>query len=152
MKHPGVVFAMIASFYMGGLAFGAGPKGEGAVPEGERFPYYLNEPVSYQAVTLRDGFWAPRQERIGEATHPWATARFDESGGLAAYREDPASYEARIRPGDLEVIKYVEALGASLGVEGDPAVEGLAEHGDVARVLCTRPFPGVGAGHAGIHG
>lgn len=91
----------------------------------DRFPHFLVSPVSYLQVRMQDQFWAPRQKVIRDTTVAWASAHWDEAGGLRNYRADPAGYETRIRKGDLEAIKFIEAMASVVGIERDESIEGL---------------------------
>ncbi len=92
-----------------------------------RFPHFQSTPVSYMNVTMQDAFWAPRQRTIRDVTLPWATRHFDDAGGLDVLKQSPASYVARTRAGDLESIKFIEALASAAGVQRDAAVEKLID-------------------------
>jgi DUF1680 family protein len=97
------------------------------VAEGARFPHYKSNPISYLRVKLQDNFWAPRQKVIRDVTLPWATRHLDEAGGLQAYKAHPDLYKAKVREGDWEAIKFIEALVTADGLERDPAIEGLID-------------------------
>src|SRR5262249_12943449 len=88
----------------------------------KRFPYFQASPVAYLNVKMQDTFWAPRQKKLHEVTVPWATAHFDAAGGLEAYKLQPATYRAQTHPGDMEAIKFIEAMAAVVGVKRDPAI------------------------------
>lgn len=92
---------------------------------GERFPFFKSTPVSYINVKMKDTFWAPRQKAIRDVSIPWATRHFDKAGGLDAFNACPHEYDAQIRPGDFEVIKFVEAMAAAIGLQRDASIEGL---------------------------
>ena len=109
-----------------GELFAAG-KGDEAIATADRFPHFRSEPVSYFHVRMKDRFWAPRQETVRDVTLPWATSHWDAAGGLDAYRADPSVYRARLKPGDMEAIKFIEAMAAVVGLQRDAAVEGLIE-------------------------
>jgi uncharacterized protein len=89
------------------------------------FPHFESEPVPYFHVRLQDAFWAPRQRLLATVSVPWATRHLDPAGGLDAFRADPEGYETKLRRGDFEAIKFVEALAAVVGLERDEAIEGL---------------------------
>jgi uncharacterized protein len=93
----------------------------------QRFPHFPSKPVPYFNVRMQDTLWAPRQKIVREVTIPWATRHWDESGGLNAYKAQPATYKARTQPGDMEAIKFIEAMAAVVGLERDPAIEGLVD-------------------------
>ena len=97
---------------------------EPVVPEGKRFPFYQNKPLSYLSVTMEDDFWAPRQESVKNVTLDWATEHYDKAGGLKKFRNDPNSYKAAGIMNTLSIM-FLEALGFAAGLERDPAVEGL---------------------------
>jgi uncharacterized protein len=93
----------------------------------KRFPYFTSTPVPYFNITMRDTFWAPRQRALSRASVPWATRHFDESGGLDAFRSHPNDYTAKVRVGDIEAVKFVEAMAAVIGLQRDPSIEGLID-------------------------
>jgi hypothetical protein len=96
------------------------------VSAGHRFPYFQSTPVSCRNVELRDSFWAPRQKTLYTVSVPWATRHYDEAGGVDAYRARPEEYRAKVPRGDLEAIKFVEAMAAVVGLERDPSIEAVA--------------------------
>lgn len=91
----------------------------------KRFPYFKSVPVSYLQVTLQDSFWAPRQQILRHVTVAWATRHYDDAGGLDAYKSHPNTYIPKIEEGDLEAIKFVEAMSAVLGLRRDSAIEAV---------------------------
>jgi DUF1680 family protein len=99
----------------------------GSMEGANRFPYFTSVPVPYVNVRMQDEFWAPRQRVVREVTVPWATRHFDTSGGLDAFRAHPQDYRPSLTSGDLEAIKFIEAMAAVIGQGRDPAMEGLAE-------------------------
>ena len=105
----------------------------------KRFPYFQSTPVPYFNVKMQDAFWAPRQKTVRDITVPWATRHWDEAGGLEAYKAQPATYKARTQPGDMEAVKFIEAMAAVVGLERDPAIEGLVDAW--ARVLIDGQGP-----------
>lgn len=97
------------------------------IPTERRFPYFKSTPVSYFDVRMEDNFWAPRQKVVREVSVPWATGHFDAAGGLASFKAHPQDYNAKIRSGDLEAIKFIEAMAAVAGLQRDASIEGLAQ-------------------------
>lgn len=97
------------------------------VEPAKRFPHFSSEPVSYRDVKMQDTFWAPRQQVVREVTVPWATRHHDRAGGLEAYKKAPQSYRSQMQAGDLEAIKFIEAMASVVGLERDPSLEGLAD-------------------------
>jgi DUF1680 family protein len=99
---------------------------EGApIDADKRFPHFTSTPVSYFNVKMRDDFWAPRQSTLSRASVPWATRHFDESGGMDSFKLRPHDYTAKVRVGDLEAIKFIEAMAAVVGLHRDASIEGL---------------------------
>lgn len=97
------------------------------VPAAERFPYFQSTPVPYFNVKMLDTYWAPRQKTVRDVTVAWASAHYDEAGGLDAYKRQPQAYQPKIRAGDLEANKFIESMAAVVGLERDAAIEGMAE-------------------------
>jgi DUF1680 family protein len=93
----------------------------------ELFPHFRAYPVSYLQVRLEDSFWTPRQATVRETTVPWVTAAHDAAGGLVGFRSDLGQYVAETTPGDVEHIKFIEAMATVLGVKSEPDVEGLID-------------------------
>lgn len=93
----------------------------------KRFPHFKSTPVSYFNVTMQDTFWAPRQRVVHDVTVPWATRHFDEAGGLEAFKAHPQEYSTKIRSGDLEAIKFIEAMASVVGLQRDASIEGLTQ-------------------------
>lgn len=94
---------------------------------GKRFPYFKSESVPYLRVKMQDKFWAPRQEVTRKVSVPWVTSRHDKAGGLEAFKKNPHSYVADIPPGELEHIKFMEAMATVVGVQRDPAIVGMID-------------------------
>jgi hypothetical protein len=105
--------------------FGSALTRDGSVDIDKRFPYFKSKPVSYLNVTMRDTFWASRQMRLNQRSVPWATKHFDEAGGVDALKLHSGHYTARIQSGDLEAIKFTEAMAAVVGLQRDASIEGL---------------------------
>jgi DUF1680 family protein len=76
---------------------------------------------------MLDTFWAPRQKTVHEVSVPWATRHFDSSGGLDELKKNPAQYVAGTRVGDLEAIKFIEAMASVVGLQRDAAIEQLVD-------------------------
>ncbi len=93
----------------------------------ERFPHFKSTPVSYLNVRMQDAFWAPRQKTTREVSVQWVAGSHDHAGGLDAFREDPQHYVAETRAGEMEHIKFIEAMATVAGVERDPAIVGLID-------------------------
>jgi len=105
----------------------------------KRFPYFLSMPVPYFNVRMQDTLWAPRQKTIHEVSIAWATGHWDPAGGLTEFKKSPSTYQAQIRPGDLEVINLVEAMAATVGLKRDAAIEGLIDAWGVEFTNATAP-------------
>lgn len=93
----------------------------------KRFPHYLNQPVPYFQVRMQDAFWAPRQKTTHEVSLQWVTSRHDHAGGLEAFKKDPRHYAAETQPGEMEHIKFIEAMATVAGIDPDPAIIGLID-------------------------
>jgi DUF1680 family protein len=93
----------------------------------DRFPHFRSRPLPYLNVTLRDRFWAPRQELLTTVTVPWATRHHDAAGGVEAYAAAPGTYVPDFHPGNYEAIKHVEALATVVGLTRDPTLDGLTQ-------------------------
>jgi DUF1680 family protein len=85
------------------------------VPPGERFPHFLSTPVDYRAARFTDTLWAARQRATRDVTVPWVTGGSDPAGGARAYRANPASYVPQTKLGDMEAVKFVEAMASVIG-------------------------------------
>lgn len=107
-----------------------------AAEAGKRFPHFQSVPVSYFRVTLQDGFWAPRQQVVHDVTVAWATRHYDDAGGVDGYRSHPDEYVAKIEKGDLEAIKFVEAMSAVVGLRRDPMIETVARAWGQEMIVC----------------
>jgi DUF1680 family protein len=97
------------------------------VDSDKRFPYFQSTPVSYLNVKMQDSLWAPRQKMLHSVSVPWATRHLDEAGGVDAFKLHPHDYRAKVRSGDLEAIKFIEAMAVVLGLQRDASIEGLTK-------------------------
>lgn len=108
--------ATVAVASVGGGAEAALATGDGKVaPPDERFAYFLSTPVGYRAVHFTDTLWAARQQVTRDVTVPWVTGGNDPAGGVRAYRSNPAGYVPRTKLGDMEAVKFVEAMASVIG-------------------------------------
>jgi DUF1680 family protein len=96
-----------------------------SVDPNKRFPYFKSTLVSHRHVRMRDTLWAPRQRATREVTIPWLTGAHDRAGGLTVFKADPATYRAADSVVNMEAIKLIEAMATVVGLERDPAIEGL---------------------------
>jgi DUF1680 family protein len=97
-----------------------------AVEASKRFPHFKSTLVSHRHVRMRDTIWASRQRATREVTIPWLTGAHDRAGGLTAFTADPAEYRATDSVVNMEAIKLIEAMATIVGLERDPAIEGLS--------------------------
>src|SRR5205823_3591402 len=86
-----------------------------------------SEPVSYLRVKMQDNFWAPRQKTTHDVSVQWITSRHDPAGGLEEFNKDPHHYLSKANPGDMEHIKFIEAMATVVGMQRDPAIIGLID-------------------------
>lgn len=93
----------------------------------ERFPHFKSTPVSYRNVKMQDAFWLPRQKITRDVSIQWVTSRHDGAGGLNGFKRDPQRYVAKTRSGEMEHIKFIEAMSTAIGVENDPSIAGLID-------------------------
>jgi DUF1680 family protein len=103
------------------------PPSDAIIKTDDRFAYFQSKPVSYLHVKMQDALWAPRQKTIHDVTLPWTTRHYDDAGGLEACRAQPETYKAETRIGDLESIKFIEAMASAFGLQRDSAIEGLID-------------------------
>lgn len=92
-----------------------------------RFPHFLSAPVSYLNVLMQDRIWSARQQTVHDVSVPWATRHYDAAGGLEALKKNPTRYSANTQPGDMEAVKFIEAMASTVGVCRDPAIESLID-------------------------
>lgn len=91
------------------------------------FPHYKAHPVSYLDVEMRDLFWAPRQQTTRKTSIDWISRAHDAAGGLAELRRNPELYQARTRLGEMEHVKFIEAMAAAVGVKPDSSIVALID-------------------------
>ncbi|MBI4166797.1 MAG: glycoside hydrolase family 127 protein [Acidobacteria bacterium] len=83
--------------------------------------------MSYLHVKMQDTFWVPRQKTVHDVSVEWVTSRHDKAGGLEMFKKDPEHYVAGTRRGEMEHIKFIEAMANVIGVRPDPAIAGLID-------------------------
>jgi uncharacterized protein len=91
------------------------------------FPHFRAQPISYLHVRMEDGFWVPRQKATRETTVPWVTHAHDRSGGVEAFRRLRGDYVAKTTLGEVEHVKFIEAMASVLGVQYDDDIAGLVD-------------------------
>src|SRR5476649_676647 len=84
---------------------------------------YAIRAVPMTAVTIDDGFWAPKLETNRTVTIPHILKENDDTGRVAnfekAARQKSGAYEGR-RFNDTDVFKFIEAASYSLALVPDP--------------------------------
>lgn len=91
------------------------------------FPFFQAHPVSYLSVQMQDGFWAPRQRTTRDVSVAWVTRAHDRAGGLAALKASPDDYASETTPGEMEHVKFLEAMASVVGVDEDPDIVSLID-------------------------
>lgn len=81
-------------------------------------------PAPHTAVTLEDGFWAPRLQAVREHSLPLMYKQFKEQGHFALFQEE---WKLRNQPipyvfWESEVTKWLEAASYSLASHPDPTL------------------------------
>lgn len=83
-------------------------------------------PVPFDAVSLRDGFWSPRVERVRQVTVPHSFAQCESTGRIANFEVAAARREGGMRGyffNDSDVYKLLEGAANLLALERDPELE-----------------------------
>lgn len=85
--------------------------------------------VDYTAVTIEDGFWAPRVRAVREHSLPLMYEQFKQHGYLAAFQGEwkPGNQPIPYVFSESEITKWLEAASYSLASHPDPAMNALVE-------------------------
>ncbi len=85
--------------------------------------------VDHTAVTIEDGFWAPRVRAVRERSLPLMYEQFKQHGYLAAFQGEWKSGNQPIPYvfSESEISKWLEAASYSLASHPDPALHALVE-------------------------
>lgn len=105
----------------------ASPSFPSQIEEMRRFPHFRAHPVPTRCVRMEDDFWRPRQRVTHDVSVDWVTAAHDAAGGLPRLREDPDGYTAQTRAGEMEHVKFIEAMADVIAISPDPGVARLID-------------------------
>jgi DUF1680 family protein len=86
-------------------------------------------PVAHTAVTIEDGFWAPRLRSLRERSLPLMYEQFKQNGHFAAFQGE---WKLEKKPipyvfWESEVTKWLEAASYSLASHPDPTLNALVD-------------------------
>ncbi|HEY7350080.1 MAG TPA: beta-L-arabinofuranosidase domain-containing protein [Ktedonobacterales bacterium] len=86
-------------------------------------------PVAHTAITIEDGFWAPRLQNVRERSLPLIYEQFKRNGHLAAFRGEwtPGNMPIPYVFWESEVTKWLEAASYTLASHPEPALSALVE-------------------------
>ncbi len=105
------------------------PRPFAVVVDTSRSPHARLRPVPLTAVTLADGFWAPRRRVNREITLPSQYRLLEETGRIDNFRRAAGKVDVPFQGryyNDSDVYKWLEAVAWTLATGADPALAEMA--------------------------